>query len=200
MKKTKRFLAVILTIMCTFNILFAQTAYASEHTIETVEINGINYTYNSFVENEKYFIIITNDVDGTTDTILFDISASILYLNGEVVSIIDNPIQSQSIGTTADGWEILSKNSHYISWKEGTTAAAIAAMISVALGFLGKAGVIAAMGSAALGAIAGCSIGGTVYVETHMRSVFLSPTQYRYEWTFTDSTGTLYGPYYYHYS
>ena len=102
---------------------------------------------------------------------------------------------------TADGWEILSTSSHYISWTQGTTVAVavVAGAIAVYLGSLGTAGVIAAMETAALSAIASSSVGGTLYVELHMYSVPFVTPQYRFVWTFTASTGDPYGPYYYHY-
>lgn len=111
----------------------------------------------------------------------------------------DDMIQLQSGGMTADGWEILSTSSHYISWLQGTSVAVVAGAIAAFLGTLGTAGVIAAMGTAALSALAASTSGGTLYVELHMHSVPLVTPQYRFVWTFTASTGDSYGPFYYHY-
>jgi len=44
--------------------------------------------------------------------------------------------------------------SQYISWAQGTTTAAVAGAISIALGNIGGAAVIAAVGSGTLGIIA----------------------------------------------
>lgn len=78
-------------------------------------------------------------------------------------------------------------DSEYITWGKGISTAALAASISVVLGFLGPAGVIAAG-----------AIGGTVNVELQMYQLPLVAPQYRYIWSFKASTGDFYGPYLYH--
>ena len=68
-------------------------------------------------------------------------------------------------------------------------------MIAVYLGTLKAAGVIAAMGTTALGVLAASSGGGTVNVELQwFYAPFVTP-QYRYIWSFKASTGDKYGPY-----
>ena len=89
-------------------------------------------------------------------------------------------------------------DSEYITWGKGISTAALAASISVVLGFLGPAGVIAAMGTSAVGVIAAGAIGGTVNVELQMYQLPLVAPQYRYIWSFKASTGDFYGPYLYH--
>ena len=156
--------------------------------------------YNYFYEDGKRVVTITNNTDIHIDKLVYDTTTSIMYLNGEIFWMPDDDmIQLQSGGMTADGWEILSTSSHYISWLQGTSVAVVAGAIAAFLGTLGTAGVIAAMGTAALSALAASTSGGTLYVELHMHSVPLVTPQYRFVWTFTASTGDSYGPFYYHY-
>ncbi len=199
----------MLAIVFCFNMFFSQTIYAAEkipnvfileNSSETIEIEGISYTYNYFYEDGKRVVTITNNTDIHIDKLVYDTTTSIMYLNGEIFWMPDDDmIQLQSGGMTADGWEILSTSSHYISWLQGTSVAVVAGAIAAFLGTLGTAGVIAAMGTAALSALAASTSGGTLYVELHMHSVPLVTPQYRFVWTFTASTGDSYGPFYYHY-
>ena len=125
---------------------------------------------------------------------------SILKYNGTLLSFfllkIENSITPYSLGTTADGWEILSKDSHRLTWAQETTVAIVAGALAVYLATLGPAGVIAAMGTGALGVLAASSSGGTLYIELHMYTAPFVAPQYRYVWSFTASTGDKYGPYY----
>lgn len=77
------------------------------------------------------------------------------------------------------------------------SVAAVAASISVGLGFIGGAAVIAAMGTGVLSVLAAGAIGGTLYVETYYMTILFQPTHYLYIWSFTANTGDSYGPYYY---
>lgn len=145
-------------------MFFSQTIYAAEkipnvfileNSSETIEIEGISYTYNYFYEDGKRVVTITNNTDIHIDKLVYDTTTSIMYLNGEIFWMPDDDmIQLQSGGMTADGWEILSTSSHYISWLQGTSVAVVAGAIAAFLGTLGTAGVIAAMGTAALSALA----------------------------------------------
>lgn len=213
MKKFKKFLATILAVIFCFNISIFPTYAADVNdstmsyfplagTSEIVEIEGINYKYEYYFEDEMRKVDITNMSTNTIDRIAYDSSTSTMYLNGSIFSTKTEPlITPSSLGTTADGWEILSKDSHYISWAEGTSVAVVAGMIAAALGFgIGGAAVIGAIGSAGISVLAAASTGGTVYLELHMFTAPFVQPQYRYMWTFTASTGDKYGPFYYHVS
>lgn len=208
MKKFKRILATILAVIFCFNISItpAYAADTSDSTIsdfplagtsEIVTIDGTNYKYDYYMENGLRKIDVTNMNTNTVEKVAYDPETYTMYLNGSIVSTMpDLPITPYSIGTTADGWEILSAESHKISWGEGMSVAALAAMIGAALGFAGGAAVIGAIGMAGLSVIAAGSVGGTVYLELHMFTAPFAQPQYRYMWTFTPSTGEVYGPYY----
>lgn len=203
-------MAIILTVVCSLNFLFAQPVYAAgteqniftlEGTTETVVIDGISYTYNYYLENGDRVITIANNANNTVDKMVYDVDSSIIYLNGEIFATIENKpsISRAGGGKTADGWEILSTSSHYISWAQGTTAAIVATAIAAYLGVVTAGNVIAIMGISALGVLAAATSGGTLYVELHMYYVLFVQPQYRTVWTFTANTGDSYGPYYHHY-
>lgn len=205
MKKFRKIIATFLALICAFNICIIPT-FAADSTTDTfplgstseiVEIEGTNYKYDFYMENGMRTVTITDLSTNTIDKVTYDPATSNIYLNGTIFAEkIDNNIVPYSLGTTADGWEILGKDSYRITWAQGTTVAVVAGAIAVYLATLGPAGVIAAMGTGALGALAACCSGGTLYMELHMFTAPFVAPQYRYVWTFTASTGDKYGPYY----
>ncbi len=209
MKRLRKIFALLLAVILSINIINVTQVRAEnfignqyelyeEEQIEVVNISGVNYTYSYFYENGNRTILITNDKSDTTDKVCYNENNSTIYLNGEVFAYPIN-ISQQPDTTSAEGWQTISSSSHYISWAKGTTVGVVAAALAAYLGTLGAAGVIAAMGTAALGTLASNAIGGTLYVKLQEFYVLLSAPQYRFEWRFTASTGTSYGPYYYHY-
>lgn len=205
MKNLKRVFVMFLSFGFIINIMFTQTTYAASNSIydicrqnitETINIDGINYTYDFYYENGNRVVKITNDMNKHIDKIIYDEELGIIYLNG-VISARVSENKTQNARAMGE-WETLSKDSKYITWGKGISTAALAASISVVLGFLGPAGVIAAMGTSALGVIAAGAIGGTVNVELQMYQLPLVAPQYRYIWSFKASTGDFYGPYLYH--
>lgn len=70
----------------------------------------------------------------------------------------------------------------------------VAGAIAIALGSVGGAAIIAAMGAGTLGVLAAQSSGGTVYYELQMER-YNGLAQYRYLISFTANTGDAYGPY-----
>lgn len=169
-----------------------------ENSSETVNINGINYTYQySLDENNNRTICITNDVDSFVDRITYLKETGEIYLNNEILGKVKTlTSDSEKIDnyTSRDAFVYFGPLNEYISWAKGTTAAAVAAVIAVALPSLGAAGVIAAMGTAALGVLAASSIGGTVKGSIYrLNSTY--HIQYKYVWSFTASNGDRYGTY-----
>jgi hypothetical protein len=167
---------------------------------EVVNIDGVNYTYHYFYNDDgNRSISITDDAGFATDTLTYDKSSSKLYLNNEIFAIFETAPQSvASVNTrSASDWTSLGSGSHYISWARGATAAMVAAAIAIKLATLSSAGVIAAMGVGALGVLAGSAVGGTLSYRLEMFSSFFY-VQYRYVWSFSAGTGDSYGPYYLH--
>lgn len=204
MNKIKKILAIMLAVVFGANMVFCQTVYASEETYlhydlysengsETVNIDGINYTYHYFYDNGNRAVTIENDKNNTVDKIVYDAAAAMLHLNGKSIPVLDSAVTIQ--GYASGDWESLSSDSHYISWAEAVTVAVLAGMIAAFLGSIGGAAVIAAMGTTALGVLAGSAGGGTVYVDLQWFQIPFVAPQYRYVWSFTASTGDSYGPY-----
>ncbi len=204
MKMYKRLFTMIMVVILMFSITiqttFAATTvgatydlYANEES-ETLDIEGINYTYNYYYENGCRAIDIVNNESGQIDKLVYDELDGTIFLNEDQFVTVDNDCSAQALGYT-NGWEPLGKkSSHYISWGEATTAAVVAGMIAIYLGSLGTAGVIAAMGVGALGVLAASASGGTLTVECQWYHTLFF-TQYRYIWSFKASTGDTYGPY-----
>ena len=210
-EKIKRIIATILTvILCTYiSIIPTYAAYINnseissytlEGTSKVVKIGGTDYQYFYYTEGGVRKVDIINMSTNTIDRVVYDPLTSTIYLNESIISTGANPSTKLYSGrTTADGWQILSESSHYISWTERTSVAVVAAMTSAALGFgIGGAAVIGAIGSAGISVLAAACTGGTVYMELHMYTAPFIQPQYRYQWTFTANTGSKYGPYYYH--
>lgn len=105
----------------------------------------------------------------------------------------------RSVPVTTSGWINLGNSSHRISWAQGTTAAVVATAIAGGLGIAGcgKACVIGAIGSGALGVLASASSGGTVTVTTRMNQPIVGSPTIEYTWRFKANTGDTYGPFIY---
>jgi hypothetical protein len=135
--------------------------------------------------------------------VIYDDASSTIYLNDEPIGMINNEKISHNYSKNqlaqsinSDSWVYFGSGSNRISWAKGTTTAVAAAVIAVPLAGLGAAGVIAAMGLGALGVLAASSVGGTVSTTIYkFNSPFIN--QFRYDWSFTASTGDYYEVYTY---
>ena len=154
--------------------------YAEKET-ETINIDGVNYTYKYYYKDGNRGITITNNLNDVTEEILFDESTSTAYLNGEATMTVTNQESVQSASARAYYvWETKSSEVSYISWLKAVTVSALIGMIIVKLG-----GVVGAAG------------GGTVYNKIQMFRAPLTNPQYRTVWAFKASTGDRYGDYIY---
>ncbi len=201
MRYINKVIAVILSIVCLINLcmipVYADSNSSVEDVLEseTVIIDNVSYRFDFYSVAENEITRVTNLDTGEADIVLYNISEDAVYINGKLsISRLQAQDSINSYGSTADGWQILGKDSYYVSWAVGTSTAVVATAIAAYLSTLGPAGVIAAMGTAALGSLASSCSGGTLYRELHMYS---NPIQYRYKWSFRAPTGTTYGAYYY---
>lgn len=210
MGKAKRSLVLLLTLSLVFSLLINPAFAITEseqiydpyknQDIETVLFDGVPYTYYYSYENGNRVMIVENDQSGYSDELVYDTLTKIIYLNGDQISfaVTEN---SSLTSVTASDWVDVSEDSYYITWAAGSSTAVVAGAIALYLGSLGPYGVAAAMGPAALAAIASSSIGGTLDVAFSYFMVPFAPTQYRYIWSFTPSTNEkTYGPFYYHFT
>ncbi len=207
MKKAKRLLAFLLVAVFATNFGLVQPAFAAQidesdpyekRVIETVTMDGVTYDFQLSYQNGNRTITITNNSDNSIDVVQCDTETMVLIINGQATLTHNQELlyTIPIVDPIADpGWEVKTSGSHYISWAKGTTVAVVAAAISVYLGSLGPAGVIAAMGTAVLGTLAASCTGGTLYFE-YQTLIMVGVNQQRWMWTFTASTGDYYGPYY----
>ena len=206
MKQFKKSIRVIISMILVMALLGGSCVFATdsrkaiftlENTCEIIEIENTEYKYEYFMEDGMRVVTITNMSTNSIDKITYNPITGAAYLNNSLFAErIKSSANTKSLGYTADGWEILARDSYYITWSQGTTIAIVAGAIAVYLGSLGAGGVIAAMGAAALSVLAACCAGGTLDLELHMYSMPFVETQYRYKWSFTANTGESYGPYY----
>lgn len=165
---------------------------------ETVLIDGTSYTYDYSYENNHRVIYVTNNDDNSVEKVSYNENTSTIYYNDEVIGTFEkgNNINFDNLEYSPNStWQNIGSDSKYISWARGITAAAVAAVIAIPLALLKAAGVIAAMGTAALGVIAAGAIGGTVKYTLQMYTIPNSAPLYRYVWSFRASTGDNYGSY-----
>lgn len=205
MKKINRWITSLLVIIFVANFVIvvpasAVTVSKSEQTREeTAIIDGVTYIFNLYYRDDIRTVSITNNKTDNIDVIRYDIGKAELVINGErfsTCSIESGEETSLVMPKDAEpGWEVKTSGTHYVSWAQGTTVAVVAAALSVYLGTLGPAGVIAAMGTGALGALAASCSGGTIYMEYQVL-IMVGVNQQRWMWTFTASTDDFYGPFY----
>jgi len=168
--------------------------YTQEIT-EVACIDGVEFSYHLHYNEEGYKTIdITSDNASQTDTLVYNTHDSTIYLNGDKLGYVKTRISTDGKASNSRaGYVYQYSFSNYVSWAAGTSVAVVAAAIAVPLAFMGPAGVIAAMGSAALSALSSSAIGGTVSGDLYQFLPASSPLYYQNIWRFKASTGATYG-------
>lgn len=188
------------TFLLVFALLFTNIplAYASDGDdmirVESVEIDGELYTYETISERDGNIRVNISDEKGKTQVLLFSANDNTFTLDGDVIAVVTENDFSAGGGANVNSssdWVYQGMYSKSISWAKGVTVAVVAGVIAVAVTNLGAAGVIAAMGSTALGVLAACAIGGTVYGYVYLCTVGSTVTT-RINWCFYASTGERY--------
>ena len=143
MKKKMRFLSLLLAAALILGAL-PGTAFAAEdsdssaprdtyaeNVVETVSIDETQYTIEYYYdEDENKTTEFYNNVQGTTDVLVFDESEGIFYLNGEQLatfSCLDTPNGANHL--TRSGWEYLDSYSGEINDLLGVSIQIIAGII-----------------------------------------------------------------------
>ena len=124
---------------------------------------------------------------------MFDRASSIFYVNGQFAGRIttsDLAVVSPQNEVLPDGWIFLSSDTTVLTWEEGITALALAAIFANAIGV---SAITLVTFLAPL--IENNVTGGTLYVEIHMYTAPMMNPAYRYIWEFTATDGTHIGPY-----
>lgn len=128
----------------------------------------------------------SEDIDKTQDLP----NEVIVFFNTQGVSFDENITDLQRAG-----WKTVSTDQVKVTWEKGVTAAVVASAIAIALATRPET-IILAFGAGALSAIAGSSIGGTLYVEEQELSQTIGLPLRRYSVKLKDSGGDMHGPYY----
>src|SRR5699024_3607429 len=202
--KSIRFsIAIILSLVLLMQPLAVSASTAGEKVItdiyqeefsETVEIEGVDYTYYYFYddENNRNIKIVNQDTQ-SVDMVECNIDTGSIYLNGELCGTGSSSQIQEDVQTRADSWIYMTTMTDQISWSNGAGVAVIAGIIAAAIGEVTGVHVISIMGNA-LSTIAGSAIGGTIRNSIYKFNSTLIH-QFRYNWSFTDSNGDYYGPY-----
>lgn len=202
MNIARRIVSATLVIAIMFSVCVSPqasslTPYSSSAGItETIVIDEIPYIFEYSLEDDTRKIVVTNSLTSQVDVITYNLSSGTLYLNGQIASVIQSTEASSSSARSEA--ILVSSESHYITWTEGVTAAAVAGLIAGVLGTTasGILAVIGAAGFSALANIAASCIGGTIYAELYLYTAPLAPPQNVLKWTFTANTGESLGPYF----
>ena len=171
--------------------------YEVEHSEEVI-IEGTTYVYDYKYEDNQRIMYITNQDDKTVEKIHYNINDSTIYHNDEILGVLTETSNTENSFTPASIWTTIGNESYYISWAQGTSVTVVAGALSAYLGTLGTAGVIAAMGTGALAALAAAVSGGTLNLVTQRYITIFGGPQHRFIWSFTANTGDKYGDYIYH--
>ncbi|MBY1554848.1 hypothetical protein KWU72_17485 [Clostridioides difficile] len=170
----------------------------SEEFTETINIEGINYTYKYYYnEDGNRSISISDNTRSIAKTLTYDEKTSTIYLDDEKVAEVKTTNANGEILDTPESrtnWNLIGTYHKYITWANGIAAAALAAVISVAIGGVPVSGVIASCELSVLGIIAAGSVGGTL----HWTGWYYTSTfywHYKYDWAFKAPTGERYGTY-----
>lgn len=221
MKKSQQTLAVLLMISVLTCTIFTNAAYASivstgdaqayygidvyeEEFVETINIEGINYTYYySYNEDGKPTIVIKNDIDTSVDKLVFDKQSSNVYLNNEVFgsfeSVTNTLNNEKSNFDSRSGYTFIGSDSMKITWGTAATVAVIAGIIAGGIAAISglpgmtAASVIATIGSSIIGAWVGISVGGTLYTSLYQK-IDLWEITHRSDWGLSIN-GEYYGDY-----
>ncbi len=175
-----------------------------ENYSETIELEGTNYTYQYYYDDDgNRAVNVINESNGNIDIVKFDDDLQYIILNGKVCGKVcetvsqedkEIPLQRRDGKEASDAWIFFSQGSQKITFAQGVSVAVLAVIIATAIGNLGGAAVIAAMGYNALAVVAASSIGGTVSTTVYKFNSNLI-TQWRYDWSFRASNGDYYGVY-----
>lgn len=163
--------------------------------VENTVINNVQYTFEHSIEENSRIVRVINNKTNDVEIVEYSLDTNEIYLDGRMIGEVKNVDNGSSNVFNRSSWSTIDTNSEYISWAEGIGTAAIAAAIATVLGVIGGPGVIAAMGTAALGAIAAGASGGTVNYEIQRLRPSPGIIKHRYVWSFTAPTGDYYGEY-----
>ena len=197
-----KFLLRLTSFILSFVLLVSSSSFAvinnTSNFNKAVIDNEVYVFTNSLVRNGNTKTIITNLTTNTSDVLTTNADSTKFYLNGGLVATVSeqpvNEFPQPNALARSGSFTYIGTTTKNITWLQSTTVAVVAGLIAIAVGNIGAAAVITAMGSATLSILAAQSSGGKVTTKTYeMRTP--SVVTYKFVWTFTASTGNSYGPF-----
>ena len=202
MKYMKAYLSffIILALACiqVFPVHAQSAVIQNDNTIsnESFEIAGVKYSCNSVLDEEgNRTSYLYNHNDGTLETIYFNYITGSIFINGREVAKI-NYTPATGIQQYDANWILLKSETSQVTWEESISLAAAAVILGGAIGQLGGAAVIAAMGIEVLGVIVS-SCNKAIVTTSVYKFNSSTITQFKYIWTIKPDGGNTYGPFYY---
>lgn len=176
----------------------------AENFEETVDIDGINYTYKYYYnEDGDRSVLVSNDKNSTVETITYDDETSTFYSNDRKIAevgTVNDETYDASDSIQPRGWKLMGTHSKYIKWYEGIVAGSVAVVIASAIGnIVSASAIITSCGMGVLGVIAAGSIGGTLY-WTSWNYNTQSVMNFKHDWAFKTPNGERYGTFHAYYS
>lgn len=212
MGKAKKIIAnIVMTLLLVASVpigIFAETSanipqdeapdIFAENMVETVEIEGVNFKYEYFKDNNGNDVTQITNLQ-TNESNELRLSDDIIYLDGNQVGKIEDskeiPEQSE-IKQVRTNWILMGKPVHKkISWLAGTSAGVVLGAIASSLKI--PSVFVKSCLSGGLAALASSTVGGTLHYSNYYRNLALGQVQYKTDWSFVASNGKRFGTYTY---
>ncbi len=217
MMKQKNLKKVTALVLCSV-LCMGTTAYASEESSvilevekdiygagmeETINIEGINYTYKYYYgEDGSREIRVENNANDEVEIIKYDEDASEVLVNDEVVATVSDveeitdTEENMGLGVQtakASRWKYIGTIKKKFSWKKNIAVSTAAGVIASVIPLVNAATVMAKIGLGVLSGLAKYSVKGTVTIKTYQLKAG-KVTNNKFVWTVV-ANGKKYGPY-----
>lgn len=202
MKKIKLLVSMLLSM----TFIFSNISFSSANTVngtdiyrmkyeESVNIDGIKYTYKYYYDNNGNRTTEVIDTStGNVDVIKYDENNGKLLLNGENILLSENVETEKNVQTRASDFVYIGSVDKTITWNQASNAATVAGLIASVIGIITGAQVLSMIGSAVLSNIISKSANGRVRAKAYKLQAG-KVTTYKYIWSFTPANGSKYGDY-----
>lgn len=170
---------------------------------ETINIEGINYTYKYYYgEDGSREIRVENNANDEVEIIKYDEDASEVLVNDEVVATVSDveeitdTEENMGLGVQtakASRWKYIGTIKKKFSWKKNIAVSTAAGVIASVIPLVNAATVMAKIGLGVLSGLAKYSVKGTVTIKTYQLKAG-KVTNNKFVWTVV-ANGKKYGPY-----
>lgn len=209
-KITSIALAMVLLITCSLGATTALAAESNDNTgqNETIVIDGSLYEFEDAYWNGMPATYINNLTENTRDVVYYDEATGTVYWNGTPIAYVEK-VSTDEVTTSLsnaiplanndDYWTYHDTSTHTISWPEIKAfqigVIVVGTAIAAALPGITAVQVISAVGIFALNEIADTCEGGTLTCVGYSHVLNDGTIQFRFDWSFTATTGKTYGPF-----